>query len=57
MSTMINLMRSNVGPGHGLSHIIKDQKAFAKSMKEFSIVKFLRNKRKNRKEFIVWSKV
>ena len=53
MSTMINLMRSNVGQ-HGLNHIIKDQAAFAKSMKEFAIIQFLRKKRKNKKEYILW---
>ena len=53
---MINLMRSNVGQ-HGLNHIVKDQAAFAKSMKEYSIVKFLRQKRKNKKHFIVWREV
>ena len=56
MSTMINLMRSNVGE-HGLHHIIKDQKAFAKSMKEFTIIKFMRHKRKNKKQFIVWNQM
>jgi hypothetical protein len=50
---MINLIRSNVG-GHGLNHVLKDQPAFAKSMKEYAIVKFLRGKRKNKKQLIVW---
>lgn len=54
MSTMINLMRSNLG-GQKLNNIVKDTAALAKSMKEFSIVKMMRKGRKNTKQFIVWS--
>lgn len=50
---MINLMRSNLG-GQGLKHIIKDQNALAKTMKQFSIIKMLRKKRKNKKQYILW---
>ena len=55
MSTLINLMRNNVGPEKALSHVMKDTQAFAKSMKEFSIIRYLRQKRKNKKEYILWS--
>ena len=55
MSTLINLMRNNVGPERALSHVMKDTQAFAKSMKEFSIIRYLRQKRKNKKEYILWS--
>lgn len=54
VSTMINLMRSNVGE-NGLNHILKDQAAFSKSMKEYSLIRFLRQKRINKKQFILWS--
>jgi hypothetical protein len=55
LSTMINLMRSNL-PGQQLSGILKQQEAFAKTMKEFSIIKMLRRSRKNQKQYIVWNK-
>ena len=47
-------MRSNLG-GQKLNSIVKDTAAFAKSMKEFSIIKMMRKNRKNTKQFIVWS--
>ena len=46
-------MRSNLG-GQGLKHIIQDQVALAKTMREFSIIKMLRRKRKNKKQYILW---
>lgn len=56
MSTMINLMRSNVA-GKGLKEIIKDKDALAKTMKEFSIIKMLRRRRKNQKQYILWKAI
>ena len=55
MSTMINLMRSNL-PGQQLRSILTQQEALAKTMKEFSIIKMLRRSRKNQKQYIVWKK-
>lgn len=54
MSTMINLMRSNI-PGKNLKNIIKEQDAMMKTLKEFSMIKLMRRKRRNQKEFIIWN--
>lgn len=54
MSTMINLMRGNLG-GKALNHIVKDKEAMSKTMKEFSIVKMLRRRRVNKKQYILWN--
>lgn len=55
MSTMINLMRSNL-KGKGLKEIINDKEAMTKTMREYKIVKMLRLKRKNKKQYILWNK-
>lgn len=55
LSTMINLMRSNM-PGQQLSGILKQQDAFMRTLKEFTIIKMMRRSRKNHKQYIVWNK-
>lgn len=46
-------MRSNLG-GQSLGSIIKNQPLFAKTMKEFSIIKLMRKNRKSKKQLIIW---
>lgn len=54
MSTLINLMRSNLG-NKPLNNITKDAEALKKSLMEFNLIKILRRNRKNEKKFIVWT--
>ena len=56
MSTLINLMRSNV-PGKKLSSILTEKDAFAQAMKEFSIIKMMRKVKKNTKQYVVWKSI
>lgn len=49
-------MRSN-GEGKPLKDIVKDKDAFTKTLKEFSIVKMLRRRRKNQKQYILWKTI
>ena len=46
-------MRSNLG-GQSLGSIVKNQPMFAKTMKEFSIIKLMRRNRKSKKQLIIW---
>lgn len=46
MSTLINLMRSNLG-NKPLNSITKDAEAMRKSLMEFNLIKVLRRNRKN----------
>lgn len=46
MSTLINLMRSNLG-NKPLNAITKDSEALKKSLMEFNLIKVLRRNRKN----------
>lgn len=54
MSTLINLMRSNLG-NKPLSAITKDTEVMKKSLMEFNLIKVLRRQRKNEKKYIIWS--
>ncbi len=54
MSTLINLMRSNLG-NKPLSAITKDADAMKKSLMEFNLIKVLRRNRKNEKKYVIWS--
>lgn len=49
-------MRSN-GDGKPLKEIVTDKVAFAKTLKEFSIIKMLRRRRKNQKQYILWKSI
>ncbi len=53
MSTLINLMRSNLG-NKPLNEITKDAEAMKKSLMEYNLIKVLRRNRKNQKKYIIW---
>lgn len=54
MSTLINLMRSNLG-NKPLNSIIKDTEAMKKSLMEYNLLKVLRRNKKNQKKYVIWS--